>query len=322
MFAPRAIHLRVFERQRPRRRVLRAPRASATRARSRCAAHGAAAAAFVPRRAAARQSDRCFLRHGATPRRRRPPDESLILTAGPSMSAREVGLRDRRRPHAAGTTATPTTSTAFSESTFADYVGAKHALPTSSCTGALHLSLLALGIGPGDEVIVPDLTWVATANAVAYSGATPVFADVEADSWCLDPAALEAAITPRTRAVMPVHMYGHPARMDRDRRRSPPSTACTSSRTPRRRSAPRSPGQRTGGFGDAAGFSVPGRQAAGQRRGRDAGHRRRPRSTSAPATCGTSATRATSGSARRAASTGCPTCRPPSGWASSSASTS
>ena len=134
----------------------------------------------------------------------------------------------------------------------------RHALPTSSCTGALHLALLALGIGPGDEVIVPDLTWVATANAVAYTGATPVFADVEPVSWCLDPAAFEAAITPRTKAVMPVHLYGHPARMDAiaDGRRAP--TACTSSRTPRRRIGAEVAGQRAGSFGAAAGFSFQG----------------------------------------------------------------
>lgn len=139
-------------------------------------------------------------------------DSAPILTAGPSMSAREAsyaldavrrGWNDHHSDYL----------DAFSEA-FAGYVGVRHALPTSSCTGALHLSLLALGIGPGDEVIVPDLTWVATANAVAYTGATPVFADVEPVSWCLDPGAFEAAITPRTRAVMPVHLYGHPARMD------------------------------------------------------------------------------------------------------------
>src|SRR5207245_6567355 len=67
---------------------------------------------------------------------------------------------------------------------------------------------------PGDQVIVPELTWVATANAVAYTGAEPVFADVEPDSWCLDPAAAEAAITERTRAIACVHLYGHPARLD------------------------------------------------------------------------------------------------------------
>ena len=88
-------------------------------------------------------------------------------------------------------------------------------LAFSSCTGTLHLSLLALGIGKGDKVIVPELTWVATANAVLYTGATPIFADVEEDSWCLDADSVAAKITPRTKAVMPVHLYGQPCRMDR-----------------------------------------------------------------------------------------------------------
>ena len=96
------------------------------------------------------------------------------------------------------------------EEGFAEYVGVKHAIAFSSCTGALHLALLALGIGKGDEVIVPELTWVATANAVLYTGATPIFADVEEDSWCLDAVSVADKITPRTRAVMPVHLYGQP----------------------------------------------------------------------------------------------------------------
>ena len=103
------------------------------------------------------------------------------------------------------------------ESTFAEYVGAKHAIATSSCTGALHLAVAGAGIGPGDEVIVPELTWVATASAVLYRGGTPVFADVEPDSWCIDPEAVRSLITPRTRAIMPVHLYGHPAQADVDR---------------------------------------------------------------------------------------------------------
>ena len=138
--------------------------------------------------------------------------EGTILTAGPSISARETsyaldavrnGWNGRHSDYL----------DAFSAA-FAEYVGVRHALPTSSCTGALHLSMLALGVGPGDEVVVPDLTWVATANAVAYTGATPIFADVQEQGWCLEPRAFEAAITPRTKAVIPVHLYGHPAQMD------------------------------------------------------------------------------------------------------------
>jgi len=83
----------------------------------------------------------------------------------------------------------------------------------SSGTSGLHLGLLAACIGAGDEVIVPSFTFAATGNSVALAGATPVFADIEPETFCLDPAAVEAAITPRTKGIMPVHLYGHPARM-------------------------------------------------------------------------------------------------------------
>jgi dTDP-4-amino-4,6-dideoxygalactose transaminase len=83
-----------------------------------------------------------------------------------------------------------------------------HVLGLTSCTGALHLSLLALGIGPGDEVITTPMTFIATATAIVETGATPVLADVEAETGLLDPASVEAAITPQTRAILPVHLYG------------------------------------------------------------------------------------------------------------------
>ena len=89
-----------------------------------------------------------------------------------------------------------------------------HALATTSCTTALHLALATLGIGPGDEVIVPAFTWVASANAVLYCGATPVFVDVLGDTYNIDPEALAAAVTPRTRAVIPVHLFGLCADID------------------------------------------------------------------------------------------------------------
>ncbi|HWH08050.1 MAG TPA: DegT/DnrJ/EryC1/StrS family aminotransferase [Candidatus Thermoplasmatota archaeon] len=101
------------------------------------------------------------------------------------------------------------------EEAFARYVGARHAVATSNGTTALHAALLALGVGPGDEVILPNFTFVATANTVLFAGATPVLVDVEPATFTLDPAAVEAAITPRTKAIMPVHLYGHPARMDK-----------------------------------------------------------------------------------------------------------
>lgn len=86
--------------------------------------------------------------------------------------------------------------------------GRKYAIATSSCTGAMHLSLLASGIGPGDEVIVPDITWVATASVVRYVGAEPVFADVDRSSWVIDLGSVEKLITKKTKAIMPVHLYG------------------------------------------------------------------------------------------------------------------
>lgn len=97
------------------------------------------------------------------------------------------------------------------EEEFAAEVAGRHCVAVNSGTSALHLAFLAAGIGPGDEVIVPSFTFAATANSVAITGATPVFADIEPDYFCLDPKAVEAAITPRTRAIMPVHLYGHPA---------------------------------------------------------------------------------------------------------------
>ncbi len=100
------------------------------------------------------------------------------------------------------------------ESMLAEFHGVPHALAVSNGTVALHLALVSLGIGPGDEVIVPDLTFAATANVVLYTGATPVFVDAEASSWNMDPALVEAAITPRTKAIMPVHLYGNPCDMD------------------------------------------------------------------------------------------------------------
>jgi dTDP-4-amino-4,6-dideoxygalactose transaminase len=97
------------------------------------------------------------------------------------------------------------------ESEFAAYVHDRPCVAVNSGTSALLLGLLALGIGRGDEVVVPSFSFAATANAVALTGATPVFADIEPRHFCLDPAAVLAALTPRTAAVMPVHLYGHPA---------------------------------------------------------------------------------------------------------------
>ena len=100
------------------------------------------------------------------------------------------------------------------EDAMADYLGVRNALAVSSCTAALHLALVALDIGPGDEVVVPSLSFVATANAVLYVGATPVFADIDPRTYNMDPDALAAVITPRTRAVVPVHQIGLAADLD------------------------------------------------------------------------------------------------------------
>jgi perosamine synthetase len=94
------------------------------------------------------------------------------------------------------------------EQAFAEYVGVKHAASLPSCTSALHLSLAALSVGPGDEVIIPDTTWIASAAPISYVGATPVFVDVDRDSWCMDIGAMTRAITPRTKAVIVVDLYG------------------------------------------------------------------------------------------------------------------
>lgn len=139
--------------------------------------------------------------------------DELILTAGPSITGLEIeyvtdavinGWNNHHSDYLKKF-----------EAQFAAYVGAKHALATSSCTGALHLALMSMGVGPGDEVILPEITWIATASAVVYTGATPVFADIRSDSWVMDAEKVEKLITPRTKAIIPVHLYGHPVEMER-----------------------------------------------------------------------------------------------------------
>jgi dTDP-4-amino-4,6-dideoxygalactose transaminase len=94
------------------------------------------------------------------------------------------------------------------------FVSGRPTVAVNSGTAGLHLGLLAAGVGPGDEVIVPSFTFAATANSVALTGASPVFVDIEPDTFSLDPAAVESAITTTTRGILPVHLYGHPARID------------------------------------------------------------------------------------------------------------
>jgi dTDP-4-amino-4,6-dideoxygalactose transaminase len=100
------------------------------------------------------------------------------------------------------------------EQEFASYVGARHCVAVNSGTSALHLALLAAGAGPGDEVITPANTFIATAEAISYTGATPVFVEIDPATANVDPGAVERALSPRTRAVIPVHLYGRPADLD------------------------------------------------------------------------------------------------------------
>ena len=97
---------------------------------------------------------------------------------------------------------------------FADFCGVAHGVPTGSGTTSLHLSVAALGLGPGDEVIVPTFTMAASVNALLYEGVKPVFVDSDPDTWCMDPGKIRDVITPQTRAIMPVHIYGHPCQMN------------------------------------------------------------------------------------------------------------
>src|SRR4051794_2021883 len=97
------------------------------------------------------------------------------------------------------------------EDAFADYAGAKHCVALNTGTSALHLALLAAGVGPGDEVVTVPMTFVATTWAVSYVGAKPVFVDVDPATYTMDAFQVERAITPRTRAILPVHLYGQPA---------------------------------------------------------------------------------------------------------------
>jgi dTDP-4-amino-4,6-dideoxygalactose transaminase len=101
------------------------------------------------------------------------------------------------------------------ERQFAEMCGAREAVAVSSGTAALHLALLAHGVGPGDEVITTAFSFAATANVILLVGATPVFVDIEPDTYNINPALVEAAITPRTKVIMPVHLYGNPADMQR-----------------------------------------------------------------------------------------------------------
>lgn len=147
---------------------------------------------------------------GVEPMARRRPDP--VPAARPVIGEEEIAAAVRVLR--SGLVVQGPEVAAFEEE-FSVLVDGRHCVAVNSGTSALWLALLALGIGPGDEVIVPSFSFAATANAVRLVGATPVFADIERGSFCLDPEAVAAAVTPLTAAVVPVHLYGHPAAMDR-----------------------------------------------------------------------------------------------------------
>jgi len=181
--------------------------------------------------------------------------KEIILTAGPSITEKEIsyvtdavtnGWNDQWNKYIIEL-----------EKQFAKYIGVKHAIATSSCTGAMHLALKGLDIGEGDEVIVPEITWIATAAAVTYVGAKPIFVDIERDSWGIDPESITNAITQKTKAIMPVHLYGGMAEMETIMdiahknnlfvvEDAAPSLGATYN------------GKKSGSFGDAAAFSFQG----------------------------------------------------------------
>ncbi len=112
----------------------------------------------------------------------------------------------------AGATVVTTTSAVLKQAS--QHAFASYTIATSGCTGALHLGLAALEVGPSDEVILGDTNWIASAAPIVHLGARPIFVDVRADTWCLDPAQVEAAITPNTKAILAVHLYGNLCAID------------------------------------------------------------------------------------------------------------
>lgn len=135
-----------------------------------------------------------------------PTAAERIPVAGPWITEREVEAVARATRNSWFDHATDE-SRAF-QAEFAAATGRAHAIALPSCTSGLHLSLLALGVGPGDEVIVPEATWIATAAPISYVGATPIFVDVEPDTWCMSVASVEARLSDRTKAVIAVNLYG------------------------------------------------------------------------------------------------------------------
>ena len=133
----------------------------------------------------------------------------MIPAAKPEVGADEAAAA--HRVVMSGMLAQGPEVAAFEQEFSAQVVPGTESVAVNSGTSALHMAFVAAGIGPGDEIIVPSFSFAATANAVGHTGATPVFVDIDADTFCASPAAIEAAITPNTKGIMPVHLYGHPA---------------------------------------------------------------------------------------------------------------
>lgn len=136
----------------------------------------------------------------------------MILTAGPSITKKEISYVNDAVKN--GWNKNWNNYLTKLESSFKNYYKVKYAIPTSSCTGGMHLILKALGLKKGDEVIVPDTTWVATASVVKYVGAKIVFADIDPETWTICPKSIEKKINNKTKAIIAVHLYGHPPKMD------------------------------------------------------------------------------------------------------------
>src|SRR5438067_13797243 len=141
----------------------------------------------------------------------RPPRASFLSFQPPAIGDEEIAAVAETLRSGWLTTGP---RTAELEERFREYLGARHVLAVSSGTAALHLSLLALGVGPGDEVITSPITWPATANVIVHSGATPIFVDVRDDDLNIDPARVSAAVTERTKVLLPVDLAGQPADLE------------------------------------------------------------------------------------------------------------
>ncbi len=179
----------------------------------------------------------------------------MIQTAGPSISQKEIDYVSDAVKN--GWYENWSGYIKKFEQKFAEYIGTKYAISTSSCTGAMHLALAALHVKEGDEVIIPETTWIATAAVVTYVGATPVFVDVDRDTWTIDQDSARKAISKRTKGIIPVHLYGHPANMDEIMKIAEEHDLFVLEDAAPSIGA-KYKGKKTGGFGDVGAFSFQG----------------------------------------------------------------